>query len=146
MREILFKAKSKDNGEWIYGYPMRYPQAAQSEPYEPYWRMFVPPANPEDTGGLFEVDPDTLCQYTGLKDKNGNKIFEDDICIIRTNLIDEEDGNFRVYYDEDTSKFELIGFGIQVDFDIIYGEDCEVVGNIADNPGMLIDKIRSDHG
>ena len=141
MRDILFKAKRKDNGEWIYGYPMRHPQAAQVGPYEPYWNMFVPPADPEDTGGIFDIDPDTLCQYTGLKDKNGNEIWENDIVKYGSNIL--------VRWSEKYAGWCLTQRGWM--YEHFFGEainpcDCEVVGNIADNPGMLIDKIRSDHG
>lgn len=137
MREILFKAKRKDNDEWIYGYPMRHPQAVQVGPYEPYWDMFVPPADPDDTGGVFRIDPDTLCQYIGLKDENGNRIWENDICIIRDKSIDEEDGYFKVEYDEDAAQYILNGDGLTVDFANVYAMDCEVVGNMLDNPELL---------
>lgn len=68
MREILFKAKRFDNGEWVEGYLMD----------EDYINI---PFN--ELGGRFdepiEIEPDTICQYTGLTDKNGKKIWENDI-------------------------------------------------------------------
>ena len=132
MREILFKAKRKDNGEWVYGYPMRHPQAAQSESYEPFWTMFAPPTDPEDTGGVFEIDPDTLCQYTGLKDKNGNRIWENDV--IKCN------GNTLVRWSEKYSGWCLTQRKWM--FEHFFGEaisacNCEVIGNIFDNPEMV---------
>lgn len=136
MREILFKAKRKDNDEWVYGYPMRHPQAVQVGPYEPFWTMFAPPADPEDTGGVFEIDPDTLCQYTGLKDKNGNRIWENDICVLHTNSIDEEDGYFKVEYGKDNAGFVFLGVALQFDFEFIRDDECEVVGTIFEHPEL----------
>ena len=64
-REILFKAKRKDNGKWVEGYLMD----------ENYINV---PFNDDDACGRFddpiEIDPATICQYTGLTDKNGNKM------------------------------------------------------------------------
>lgn len=66
MREILFKAKRKDNGEWVEGY---YVKGSTRHCILPH------------LGGYpkWDVDENTICQYTGLTDKNGDKIWENDI-------------------------------------------------------------------
>ena len=78
MREILFKAKRLDNGEWVEGYLVKYPSAIQVGDCSP-WYIQVPPVDPDDSGGKYNVDPSTVCEWTGLKDKNGKRIFEGDI-------------------------------------------------------------------
>lgn len=68
MREILFKAKRKDNGKWVKGDAIHEPIGMSIRYEKNSMSVRVP------------VDPDTLCQYTGLTDKNGQKIWEYDIC------------------------------------------------------------------
>lgn len=68
MREILFKAKRKDNGEWVEG-TVFYPESGITVMFPILGR----------TTEVEEVDPETVCQYTGLTDKNGVKIFENDV-------------------------------------------------------------------
>lgn len=77
MREILFKAKRLSDGEWVEGYLVKHPSAIQIGDCSP-WYIQVPPVDPDDSGGQHNVDPSTVCQYTGLTDKNGKKIFEGD--------------------------------------------------------------------
>ena len=124
----LFRAKRTDNEEWIEGLPS-YDINGNLTEFEVY-RGF---ANCE----IADVDSETVCQWTGLTDKNNRKIFEGDICEIHSSSIDEEDGCFSVEWNEEKAGFDLCGESLAVDFDCIFGHECEIAGNIFDNPGLL---------
>lgn len=123
MREILFRGKTVDNGEWIYG--------DYSAPFAFY------PANIFKQDGEFEgvaVVPETVGQYTGLTDKNGMRIFEGDL--IRSTETGE---TAIVQWFSEHSAFMIwcktsnqVGFLYECEKSII-----EVIGNIHDNPELI---------
>lgn len=142
MREILFRGfhpcdgpdtivvdGEKVKGRWVEGYIVKHPSAIQiGNDYSP-WYVHVPPVDPDDNGGVFNVLPSTVGQYTGLKDKNGKRIFEGDI--VDGVDFSEEDGYGVVQWDD--GAFEVIGNSICGTFHENYwGMDFEVIGTMFD--------------
>lgn len=135
-REILFKAKTKqkDSGEfdnvWVIGNLI-----VSGEKY------YIHPAGNivsvvNELGRLVvmhEVIPETICQYTGLNDKYGNKIWENDIVTVPR---DEEP--CLIVWDEYCARWGMTQYGSYMyDFDNFDGVELEAIGNIFDNPDFL---------
>lgn len=131
MREILFKTKREDTGEWV--------GCICTVTNERIYIAGIYPLGdePSISGQFHDIRPETICQYTGLTDKNNRQIWENDICKISTVLIDEEDGFFVVKWDNDGARFVLEGDSLVLDFDNVYGTECEVIGNVFDDPELM---------
>ena len=138
MREILFRGKRADNGEWIEGGILQTENWASIYVCKDYQgSMNEPPCCDVEE---YEVIPETVGQYTSLTDKNGKKIFEGDI--IRTKKYGKIVGNstvndydtFKVIYAPALFRIENMHRGFNL---VGNGADYEVIGNIHDNPELL---------
>lgn len=138
MREILFRGKRTDNGEWVYGYYYETKYCRTDDELCDY--ITIPYSH-------YIVNPETVGQYTGLKDKNDTKIFEGDIvkCFDANN-----GGSFAAIVSfgnpnrEYSWGFQLVQMGgDNLNTDILLWVDMEeagayieVIGNIYDNPEL----------
>ena len=141
MREIKFRGKRIDNGEWVHGYIVKV-----ASPCGLGWVMHIPAKDPDDNHRVVQVDPATIGQYTGLNDKNGVEIYEGDI-VSPSNSWNPE-LKFVVTFGKgvfDSGYYSFTGFYLISD-DGRQGEDqyeiskdsvYEIIGNIHDNPELL---------
>ncbi len=160
-REILFKAKRKDNGKWVEGYyiyhirrticPIGDSVKPEDEQHVIMQDDFSDWNMPRGTL-VYEIDPGTLCQFTGLTDKNGKKIWENDILRYSYDydgspfLKDGEEIKYRagaVFWSEWRGSWAVCGRGNKkcTNNDVFkYNRNpnrTEVIGNIFDNPELL---------
>lgn len=127
MREILFRGKRKDNGEWIYGSLVLCPEDVEVVTIV----VFDEEKNGFICGKYVEVDLNTIGQYTGLNDKNGKKIFEGDV--VKTSHY-----NGVIEWCDFDASFEVRCEGVIVTRNTLAGHVMlEVIGNIHDNPELL---------
>jgi uncharacterized phage protein (TIGR01671 family) len=154
MREIKYRAKRVDNGEWVYGYyvkhetrqtcPMGNDKLSQDEIKHLIvvdsfadWNM------PKTLQGI-EVIPETVGQFTGLKDKNGVEIYEGDICLLTNTYkganskstveIAFEGWGFVGKWSEEESPTGYMCNPLRsYNFPVVL---IEVIGNIHDNPEL----------
>ena len=136
----LYRAKRKDSGEWIVGY-----YVIGLDMYEKEVHMIFEPTtifySHGETDGFVDVDPSTICQCTGLKDKNGKLIWENDICrriLFPTKRIKTIFRIAYVPYKCCLSAIDLDGSNVTFLSDYINNQyEVEVIGNIFDNPELL---------
>ena len=134
----LFKAKRIDNGEWIEGYYSPHPH-----PFSGFLKdyIFAPYYDKEKECGYdngYQIDENTLCQYTGLTDKNGNKIWENDVVFVTdddgcSGQIDT--GLGEIYFIE--GLWYISGRVQNSLYDINKCFQIEVIGTKFDNPELL---------
>lgn len=136
-REILFRAKKVDGGEWGEGYVI-----------QRYGAWFIYDIKNADTcrQNNYVVKPDTICQYTGLTDKNGKKIFEGDVVKDSAGVCGEV--KFGLYESSFIITDTNQGFFIEFPKESLYRKELGywenkvvVIGNIYDKPEQQKDQI-----
>ena len=124
MREILFRGKKESTGDWVFG-DLRHYRSGKVGIHSDVLRYTL------------LVDPETVGQYTGMKDKNGVKIFEGDIVLCDRHINDEFDK--KTFFVREIYPISGL-IGESLSGNEICGDDwefAEVIGNIYDKPELL---------
>ena len=137
----LFKAKRIDNGEWVRGYL-----------YGIWGKRYILWGMTNDIPNMIEVDSSTICQCTGLKDKNGKLIWENDIVkgLFSDVYAQIKYGSYQSCFD--STKTEHVGFYVDWSYKYTKGYrkdlgywinmvDAEIISNIFDNPELLESEV-----
>lgn len=134
MREIIFRGKRFDNGEWATGFLLPFPDGVAL--------MYERDLDDKEVVGTTSVDVDqkTVGEYTGLNDRECHPIYEGDILHVTSlkpesfgkemNVVVEYDGGRAAFLVRNGEKFQQLGL-------CELENDCVVVGNIYDNPELL---------
>ena len=131
----LFRGKRIDNGEWVEGY-LSYPFCTKKGNESYYFYA-------KDSLGFFcrcVVDASTICQCTGLKDKNGKLIWENDV-VAYWDTYSTESGYAeancigKVVWDDETISFQVTNRLSAESYEVL--DECSVIGNKFDNPELL---------
>lgn len=133
----LFKAKRFDNGEWVQG-------ALIYDDMDKLYRMIIELDYSTGTciraGKAPRVDVSTICQCTGLKDKNGKLIWENDVVAYWDTYstesgLAEADCAGQVVWDDETMSFQITNRLSAESYEVL--DECSVIGNIFDNKELL---------
>ena len=145
MREILFRGKRLDNGEWAEGY------------FVNLWMINYQKHQPiitDNNAVSYDVDPSTISQYTGLKDKNGERVWEGDILHI-AKISDGIGGYYQPPLDYPVNvvvKWDLCAWMWETLCDdkryITFPDawchyECEIIGNVHDNPELIKEEAQT---
>lgn len=133
---FLSRGKRIDNGEWVEGYLI-----VDEKDYSKYFIGYVLGTNEDGTPhdlDVVQVDPSTICWCTGLRDKTGKLIWENDI-------VKDKNGNlYKAFWQDNYYQFSWICIksnslpvGAKWDFYSIKSFEIEVIGNVFDNPELL---------
>lgn len=126
-REILFRGKSVNTGEWIEGDGIHYPKSIN------YLGTCWIDGMEDRANDWIQVDPATVGQYTGLCDDKERKVFEGDIVDVRGRFKSEVRyvcRNTGFLIKDNYGNWEWL-------YDVLASMHCEVIGNIHDNPELM---------
>ena len=138
-REVKFRGLKIDSKEWAFGWFTKEKKGSLIVPVIQYYKEW-------DTGDYvdsYEIDGNTLGEFTGLKDKNGKEIYEGDIVLVGETYVGDyryEDFEGVVEFDEGQyfvdCKYSK-DMGCELDNATIRNQGLEVIGNIYQNPDLL---------
>ncbi|MEK3995485.1 YopX family protein [Psychrobacillus sp. FSL K6-2365] len=149
MREVKFRGRRINDGEWVYGFPHTIDTVDEGYTGRAIQTHFL-----SGRPISYQIDKETLSEFTGLKDKNGTEIFEGDIVLVE-NFVVETIKPFKAVIEWDKTRFALNELGslnisnypaitpngVFGPFNNLsdFGQSFEVIGNIYEHPELLGD-------
>ena len=135
-REILFRAKC--SGVWRYGSHVHFDKKPIHDCYNAKYRDFIVVNGVYGENHYPITEFSSIGQYTGLKDKNGKKIFEGDIIKLKDfDVFDEEYKEIKGVVEYSVDRFIIVAGKIECDLSVYYDTNCKIIGNTTDTPELM---------